>query len=147
TFERSAEDGLRQSDIELLDVLASVVGPILAAQRRESRWIVVKMADSLGTQVKRLIGPRYLGRKLAMALAVPCMLLAWFATDIYRVTAAAAVEGLVRRVVVAPFDGYILSEKAHAGDSVKQGDVLAELDIHDLALKRLRTISTRAQRM
>src|SRR5690606_10327647 len=126
---------------------ASVLWPILAAKRRENRWIVVKICDALGIQLKRLFGPHYLGRKLAMVLAVVCVLLAYFAIDVYRVTATAAIEGLSRRVVVAPFDGYILSEKAHAGDSVRSGDVLAELDIHDLALKRLRTISTRAQRM
>ena len=35
-------------------------------QRRDDRWLLTKSAESLWTQLGRLLGPRYLGRKLAL---------------------------------------------------------------------------------
>ncbi len=147
TFERTSENYLDQATVDQLECLASVVGPILAAKRREDRWLIFKIRDSLTTQLQRLFGQRYYGRKLGASLAVLLLVLATVVVDTYTVSATATLEGLVRRVVVAPFDGYVLSERARAGDTVKRGAILAELDVHDLALERLRRISTRSQRL
>lgn len=147
TFERSSEIPLDQVTADQLECLASVVGPILHAKQREDRLLIFKVGDSLLTQIKRIFGRRYYGRKLAVSLIALTVLLAGMVVDVYRVSATATLEGQVRRVVVAPFDGYVLTENARAGDRVKTDAVLAELDIHDLALERLRRISTRSQRL
>lgn len=54
----------------------------------------------------------------------------------YRVAAPVSLEGKIQRVIVAPFDGYIANAFARAGETVKKGDVLAELDNRKLILKR-----------
>lgn len=147
TLERGGASGFDESELRLADLLAALLGPILDAKRREERWLPVKAGEAGRNQLRRLFGPRHLGRKLAALLAVAALALGYAVVDVYRVTANASVEGMVRRAVVAPFEGYILAEHVHAGDLVRKDDVLAELDVYDLALKRLRMVSARAQRL
>lgn len=59
-------------------------------------------------------------------------------TGPYRVTAAATLEGKTQRVVVAPFDGFIASAYARAGDTVTAGELIAELETHELLLEQQR---------
>ncbi len=61
-----------------------------------------------------------------------------FTPGTYRVTASANIEGKVQRAVVAPFDGYIATAYARAGETVAAGEVIAELDIEELRLQRQR---------
>jgi RND family efflux transporter MFP subunit len=56
----------------------------------------------------------------------------------YRVTAPASLEGSIQRVIVAPFDGFIMRVHARAGENVADGDVIAELDSRELLLEQQR---------
>jgi len=56
----------------------------------------------------------------------------------YRVTAPASLEGSIQRVIVAPFDGFIMNAYARAGESVAEGDIIAELDSKVLLLEQQR---------
>ena len=56
----------------------------------------------------------------------------------YRVTSAASLEGKIQRVIVAPFDGYIASANARAGETVASGEVIAQLDTQELLLQQQR---------
>lgn len=56
----------------------------------------------------------------------------------YRVSAPARLEGSVQRVIVAATDGFLQQANVRAGDSVKEGQVLAELATQDLLLERRR---------
>ncbi len=55
-----------------------------------------------------------------------------FMTGNYRVTATANIEGKIQRAIVAPFDGFVVSEHARAGKTVLAGEVIAELDTEEL---------------
>lgn len=61
-----------------------------------------------------------------------------FVTGTYRVTASASLEGKIQRAIVAPFDGYIASAHARAGETVAAGEVIAELDTEELLLQQQR---------
>lgn len=61
----------------------------------------------------------------------------------YRVTATATLEGITQRVIVAPFDGYIASAYARAGETVAAGDVIARLDTQELLLQQQRYAAER----
>lgn len=79
------------------------------------------------------------GRSVLIVLAV--LLLAGLMSVVsgtYRVTAAASLEGKIQRVIVAPFDGYIASANARAGEAVAAGDVIAQLDTQELLLQQQR---------
>lgn len=147
TFERPPGDSFDEATVELCDAVASVVGPILEEKRRNDRLILFKLAESLWVQLKRLVGPHYFGRKLAtLALAG---VVAFFATATgpYRITSPAVLEGEIQRTIVAPFEGYLASQHARAGEIVHAGDVLATLDDEDLALERLRWSTKRRQHL
>lgn len=147
TFEFPEDHPLDQTSVDLLDGLVSAIGPILWIKRREDRLLITKALDSFRMHAQRLVGPKRYGYKLAAILLLAVAAFSIFVTDQYRVTADARLDALVRRVVVAPFDGYIVTEHARAGDPVQGEQLLAELDIHDLSLERLRRVSTRAQRV
>ena len=147
TFERRPGMAFDRATIELCDSVAALVGPILREKRYNDRLIVWKIRDSIWDQLKRLFGPRYLGRKIAMATLAGLIAFFAFAKADYRIKSPAVLEGLVQRVIVAPFDGYIASEAARAGEVVSAGAVLATLDDKDLTLERLRWSTTRRQRL
>ena len=125
--------------------IATFLGPVLAVKHREDRWIGRKVFDSLMTQLGRLIGPHYVGRKLAVAAVGALMLFLTFATDTYRVQAAATLEGAIERVAVAPIAGYIIEADVRAGDRVAEGDPLFRIDDRDLRLEFLKWSSQKEQ--
>lgn len=146
TFERPQGAEFDQAAVELCDCVAAVIGPLLEEKRRNDRLVLWKLLESFWTQLKRLFGPHYVGRKLATAIVLALVAFFSVAEGDYRITSPATLEGLVQRAIVAPFDGYIASQGARAGETVRKGDVLAALDDKDLALERLRWSMTRRQR-
>ncbi|HEY5871215.1 MAG TPA: HlyD family efflux transporter periplasmic adaptor subunit, partial [Candidatus Tectomicrobia bacterium] len=145
TLERSSEHPFTPAEIALCEAVAALAGPILDTQRREDRWLVVKMAEALHTQLGRLCGPHYVARKLiVVALLALITFCATFQAE-YRVAANTVLEPEVRRAVLAPFDGYITTAPRRAGELVHEGEVLCTLDDRDLRLERLKWRSQREQ--
>src|SRR6516165_10205139 len=138
TFERPAGASFDEDTVTLCDCVANVVGPVLEEKRKNDRLILVKILESLWTQVQRLFGPHYIGRKLATALALLVVAFFAYAKMDYAVTAPAVIEGSVQRSMVAPFEGYVASQNVRAGDVVRAGGVMATLDDKDLVIERLK---------
>jgi hypothetical protein len=145
TFERPPDAPFEPETVELLELVTSVVGPVLEEKRKNDRWLVVKAAESFHQELTRLLGPGHLIRKLVAIAIVVAALFLTFAHSIYHVNADARIEGLVRRAIVAPYDGFIKEANARAGDTVKEGDVLATLEDRDLLLERLKWVTERQQ--
>ena len=138
TFERAAGQPFEPDLVQLLDIVVAAIGPILYEKRRNDRWLIVKAGDALYTQLKRLLGPGHVWRKLFVAGLLALVVFFSLATDTFRVTANAQVEGSERRSVVSAYDGYVQTAKARAGDFVRAGDELASLEDRELNLERLR---------
>lgn len=147
TFERGKDHPFAAETVRLIDVIGTAIGPILEEKRRNDRWLVVKAAEALGLQTKRLLGPGYTGRKLVAAALIAVSAFFAFATDTYRVNADAEIEGSERRAVVSAYDGYIQQSNVRAGEFVKTGDTLATLEDRELSLERLRWVTERQQRV
>ncbi|MCB1493135.1 MAG: HlyD family efflux transporter periplasmic adaptor subunit [Rhodobiaceae bacterium] len=147
TFERGRDEPFDQDTVDFLECVASVLGPILYVKRREDRWLITKAGLSVWTQIRRLLGPGYIGRKLAVAALLAAGAFGYFATDTYRVTSDAVIEGTVQRAIVAPFNGFIQDAAVRAGDTVKAGDVVASLDQRDLVLERLKWVTERDKKV
>ncbi len=145
TLERPRGQGFGVNDIEFCEALGELTCPILIGKREEERWLIVKALLAARKQITRLIGPGYLLRKLAGIVLVALLVFFTFVTGQYRITADAAVEGGLLRVVVAPFNGYIADARFRAGETVSAGDLLATLDDRDLKLEQARLITERAQ--
>ncbi len=90
---------------------------------QESSWLS-RGSDFLLTGEKRF--------KYAAALSL--LLLLFIPVD-HRVKAKAIVQAQTQRVVIAPFDGFIEKSSIRAGDDVKEGQLLAQLETRDLQLQ------------
>ena len=110
-------------------------GAVPAAAPERPLW---RRAATLLREAGRLFGARYIGRKLLVLAVAALALFAALAHGPYRVGASATVQGVVQRVVAAPFEGYIAEATRRAGDEVRQGDVLAVLDTRETELELLR---------
>jgi hypothetical protein len=147
TFERPPGDAFEPEAIELLEHVSAIIGPVLEEKRLNDRWIGFKLLESLRLQLARLFGPGNLVRKLIVGALVIAALVLTFARTTYRVDADAKIEGLVRRAIVAPYDGFIKDATVRAGDTVEEGQVLATLEDRDLLLERLKWVTERQQHL
>ena len=147
TFERPPDEPFDQDTVETLELAASIIGPILEEKRLNDRWLIVKAGESFALQLQRLLGPGHLVRKLVAIFVIAAALALSLLKGSYEVDSDAAIEGLVRRAVVAPYDGYVKEASARPGDAVKNGQTLASLEDKDLVLERLKWITERQQRM
>jgi multidrug efflux pump subunit AcrA (membrane-fusion protein) len=145
-FERPADRPFTAAEIDVLSAAVAALGPLLEERRQNDRWIGFKVIDAFGGVLRRLFGPGHATLKAVAAGIVIVAAALSFATGSYDVNAKAGLEGLVRRAVVAPLDGYIKSAPVRAGDQVGEGEVIAALDDGDLTLERLRWTTERQQR-
>ncbi|MEA1831393.1 efflux RND transporter periplasmic adaptor subunit [Methylobacterium durans] len=146
TLERPGDQPFLSETVELIAATCAAIGPVLEEKRQNDRWLAVKAADSAAGLVRRIVGPNRTGLKLGLAALVAAVAALSLIQADYRVTADARVEGLVRRSVVASYDGYLKAAQVRAGDTVRKGDLLATLEDRDLALERLRWVTERQQR-
>jgi RND family efflux transporter MFP subunit len=145
TLERPGTDPFDQRTVDLADAVGAILGPALIDKRRNDRWLVLVAWDALTAQATRLLGPGHPGRKLGLAAILVVGLAAHLATGTYRIVAEGQLEGAMRRVMAAPFDGYVAEAPVKAGQQVRAGDTLALLDDRDLTLERLRWVTERQQ--
>lgn len=145
SFERPARQPFQPAEVELAQSVAAVVARILELKKRNERHLLLRIGDSAAEQLRRLFGPRHVKRKLVVSVALLAALFFSFATGDYRVTAPATLEGAVRRSLAAPFDGYIATAPARAGDVMRAEGVLATLDDREIRLERLKWASQHSQ--
>jgi len=145
-FERGANNPFRDNEVDLIEAVAGILGPVLEEKRLNDRALPVKTAASIARTGSAILGPRRAGLKALVVLAAAATVLAFQTETPFRITADARVEGAIRRVVAAPFDGYVASVAALPGDIVARGDILATLDDRDLKLELARWETVRAQR-
>ncbi|MBQ0785430.1 MAG: HlyD family efflux transporter periplasmic adaptor subunit, partial [Amphritea sp.] len=113
-------------------------------EKQDSSWFQ-HLYRSTRTQLVRLFGAGYLGRKLILlSIALICLFFT-FAMGTYRVAADSQLEGEVRRAIVAPFDGYLDDAMVKAGDRVRAGEEMSRLDDRDLTLEKLGYLSAQAK--
>ena len=122
-----------------------MVGPLLEVKRRDDRWLIAKTVEAVERELGRLIGARYVGRKLLIAALAGVVVFFIYAHGDYRLTAKTFVEAAVQRAAVAPFDGFIARAEVRPGDVVREGQLLAALDDREVRLERLRRLSQQEQ--
>jgi RND family efflux transporter MFP subunit len=137
-LESSQEESFDSGLISFCETAIALIGPIIYEKRLESRSIGAHVLARLTGRDQHRRRPGHLFRKLVLACAVATVGLISIMTGEYRITADAALEGTVQRMVVAPVTGYIAEVAARAGDIVHEGDLLARLDDKDFELARLK---------
>ena len=141
TFERAAP--FDPATAQLATAIAALAGPIVALQTHAHRLVAGRAIDGTAHGIGLVLGPRRPALKLATLAAAAGLAALAFLPGTHRVSARATIEGAVQLAAVAPFDGYIRTAPARAGDTVHQGDVLATLDDRDLILERVKAWAER----
>jgi len=125
--------------------LPALLGRVLLDKRHAQRAWPVRLRDALASQARKLFGPRHALRKLVLLTLLGLGSVLALATGPYRIAAQATLEGGVRRVIAAPFDGFVASAQVRAGHVVRQGELLAMLDDRDLRLESEKWASQQTQ--
>jgi len=144
-LERPVESGFTEADVEYCRCVTALSAPVLEQKRALDRPLFFKLTDAFSHQLKRLVGPGFLGRKLFLFFAIFLFLFFANKQGDYRISSHVALEGEIMRVVSAPFNGYVKDSTFRAGDVVTKGDVLCRLDDRDLRLERFNWLNRRTQ--
>jgi multidrug resistance efflux pump len=145
TFERNNGPAFTPAEYELAAALGVVLGPVWALQRANERGVPGRLRDSLVDGWRELAGPDHPGLKLLGGLLAAALLVTALWTTDHRVAARTVVQGSTQLAAVVPFDGYVASASVRAGETVRAGQTLAQLDDRDLRLERSRWLAEREQ--
>lgn len=143
--ERASELPFSADELLQLEQIARWAGPSLELAAQGDRWFAGKPARLWRTFLERLRDPRRPALGLGLGLAVVLVLALSLVPVQRRVTAQAVVEGSRELVLTAPFDGYVGRALVKAGQVVRVGTVLAEMDQRELALEHERREAARQQ--
>lgn len=125
-------------ELEVLEALALALAPVIELKQAGAESLPAHARRSFEHGLQRITDTSHAGMKLiAVLVALLAVILSFVEID-YRVGATAVIEGATQRAAVAPFDGYIQSASARAGDVVQAGQLLAMLEDKDLLLERAR---------
>lgn len=144
-IEKSAEAGFSESDMAWMDAFAALLTPVIEQRRASERSSLARMVGESKGALNKLFGPRHLVWKASASLTGLVVALLVLVHIDYRVSAKTVIEGEVQRVVAAPFEGFLGASYVRAGDTVTQGQVLAQLDDRDLKIEQVRWASERDQ--
>jgi hypothetical protein len=137
-LQRDQPGGFDAAAVALLEAVARLAGPWLAAQRRAARPWHEQAGRALRRRWRALQQPgggRYKLAALGLALGLAALL--WVPAQ-REVRGTARLEGTVQRVLAAPGDGYLRQVMVRPGDAVAQGQVLVEFAGEDLQIERSR---------
>ncbi|MBL8745600.1 MAG: HlyD family efflux transporter periplasmic adaptor subunit [Phycisphaerae bacterium] len=140
TLERDATHPFTAEEVEAARLYAELVTNRLVTLERYGRHLPLRLLeDAIGA----IVGPRQTWLKLAAALVLLGILFLTFVPGVYRVESTFRIEAASRRVIPAPFDGYIREVFVEVGDELPNaGTPLARLDDSEL---RLQLASARAE--
>lgn len=141
----SSVKGFDDQALAWLDAFTAMAAPIILHRKKAEQNAWMRLADETKALLSKLFGPRHLIWKAAASLMVLALAILLLVHIDYRVTAKTVIEGEVQRVVSAPFEGFIGSTYVRAGDTVKQGQLLAALDDRELLIEKARWTSERDQ--
>lgn len=125
--------------------LTPILGRVLLNRQRVERKWYQRLLEGSSEESQRLVGPFAGKRKLFVLLT---LLIIFFLVSVqgdFRISARAVLEGGVRRVVVAPYDGFVASARVRAGQVVAEGEELARLEDREIRLELSRWASQQAQ--
>lgn len=121
-----------------LEATAAALAPLLQLRQRaeQSAWQRWRLRRRLHTASLDAAELRLRRLGAAGAVLLVPVLLAW--PRAYEISATTRLEGQVQRALVAPVDGFVKTVLVRPGDTVKAGQLLAELSDEDLRLDRRR---------
>lgn len=146
TLERDLHQPFTPNEINWIDSLATLLPAVFEQKRRAERGFIALFRDDAHLLLSKLFGPKHLIWKFSAALLVMTLAVLLLVRMDYRVSAKTVIEGEVQRTAAVPFEGFLASAPVRAGDTVRQGQILATLDDKDLHLEQHKWESERTER-
>ena len=143
-LDRPIDKPFTPSEQATAEALSNYVGVVLEEKRQASLPLYRYIGRSIKNQLSRLIGPGHIGRKITLFVLLSVSIFLATMPGSYYLGAEAVLEGAQLRSIVVPFDSYLQSAEYRAGDKVKKGTLLAELDTRELRLQKISWISQQA---
>ncbi len=144
TTERPIDEPFQLDQIESLRLTCDLCTARLAELKEHDRWFGARAASAVRSGLGKLVGPKHTWAKLAAVLILAGVLFLIFAKGDYCAEGSFVIKATQRRVIPAPFDGYLTEVHVKPGDLVKADTtILARLDTAEL---RLQLASARAER-
>lgn len=141
----SGASGLPEPMAAVLRTSLGLAEPLLRRWHEAERPLWRHALDQVRSGWRHLHEPGHLAWKAGAAGVVLAALLLLLLPVPDRVTANTVIEGRLRQVVTAPFDGFIGQVLVRPGQRVTRGQLLARLDDRDLKLEQARYRSEREQ--
>jgi multidrug resistance efflux pump len=121
--------------VEGSEVVATLLGEALAIQARAHPRPLRRVAAWFADMARAIFGKTAWKLKLAVALLISALVAAAFVPSDYRPAFTARIEAGDRRIVSAPFDGFLVEAEYQLGDRVADGATLIALEDSDLRLR------------
>jgi hypothetical protein len=121
---RVAVDGQAETG---LAVAAELLAPQLFDRYENDRNIFVKTGHSIHKAAKLAIGPKHMGVKLIIAAVLAVGTFVALYKPTYRVRSSFVLNAKEHRSICPPYDGSIEKVFFKPGDSVKKGQILAQM--------------------
>jgi len=147
TFEFREQAGVDDRRHELAESFGGLAGSVLVRAFEAERPLPVKAVAAGQTQLVRLMGPNFVGRKVAFATTLLLGIALSVFAIAFNVSGDARIEGLVQRTLAAPFAGFLSDATVRPGDVVTEGQLLAQLDSRDASLERHAWLMRREQHL
>jgi len=145
TLERNSGSAFDAIEHAWVDSLVGLLPAVIEQKRSAERGYISRLREDAGKLLERLFGPRFLVWKFSASLLLVSLLVLAFGEIDYRVTAKTVIEGEEQLAAVAPFEGFVAASFVRAGDTVKKGQVLCQLDDRDLKLEQQKWNGERGQ--
>ncbi|MBR9866747.1 MAG: HlyD family efflux transporter periplasmic adaptor subunit [Oceanospirillales bacterium] len=143
-FDRPSDQPFTKDEQLTAEALTNFVGVVLEEKRQSCLPLYAYIFRSFKNQLSLLFGPGHLGRKIVIFSLLLLSLFFSLVSGSYNISADAVIEGAEIRSIVVPYDGYLQKATSRAGDTLKEGALLAELDTRELRLQLMSWVNQEA---
>lgn len=147
TLEWAPKTALPAGAVSALTVAADVLAPQLEDRFQNDRYIVTKFGVHARKWLEHAIGPKFMVAKLVVTLLLIGVITLFVYRPYYWVVAPFQFGTTEKRLIAAPFEGYLArlgeveGKKVRAGTTVTAGTLLAQLDTTDYVVQRQKALA------
>ncbi len=136
TVERAADLPFETADVELLRLVCELITARAVELHERDRWFGARLAQATRKGLGQALGPEHTWFKAAAIAVLAAILFFSFAKGSDYIDAPFVIEASERRIIPAPFDGFLDKSHVQPNDQVLAGQtLLATLDPNEIELQ------------
>lgn len=137
-IERHEAEPFTESTLKLLELMALMAAPFIALRREAERSAFSRLRLTSRKTLQRYFGAGRYGARLLLVFALASMTIILSVPLPQSVAAQAELVPRERRLITAPFDGFVEEVMVEPGETVVAGQLLARLERRELELELTR---------